>query len=96
MDNEKDIQQGYIIKNGVKAPVTTTTQTIDTVIVDSDGNETTFKIDFPKSTVTREQVNTAFGYGIATGHWVSRYGRPYTTIKSVRKVTTTKYVEPLD
>ena len=46
----QDIQQGYVEdEQGVRAPVQTTTQTLDVVCLDSYGNETTFKIDFPKT-----------------------------------------------
>lgn len=92
----QDIQAGYIEQDGVRAPVTSTTYTLDVLCVDSYGNETTFKIDNPKNDVTKAQTETVFNYAINTGHWVSKYGYAYQSIKTVKKVTTVKTVEALE
>ena len=79
----------------VKAPMQTTTDTLDVVCVDSYGNEYTFKLDKYKSNVTLAEVQTAFGYGINSGYWYSRAGYPFVSVKRASKVTTVKTTEAL-
>lgn len=79
----------------VKAPVQTTTNTLDVTCVDSYGNEYTFKLDNYKSTVTLSDVQTAFAIGINTGYWYSRAGYPFVSVKRASKVTLVKTTEAL-
>lgn len=78
----------------VKAQVHTFT--LDVVCVDTYGNEYTFKLDNPKSTVTLQNVQDAFNIGINSEHWYSRAGYQFTSIKRAAKVETFKQTTPLE
>lgn len=80
----------------VKAPVQTQTNTLDVVVVDTAGNEYTFRLDNFRSNVTLQEVQTAFAIGINSGYWYSRAGYSFVTVKRAAKVTNIKYTEVLE
>lgn len=80
----------------VRTTTQTTTNTLDVVCVDTYGNEYTFKLDNFKSNLSLETVQNAFAIGINSGHWYSRAGYQFVSVKRASTVTTMKYVTPLE
>lgn len=79
-----------------RATTQTETNTLDVVCVDTYGNEYTFKLDNFKSNLTLQNVQDAFDIGINSGHWYSRAGYQFVSVKRASTVVTMKYVTPLE
>ena len=68
----------------------TTVQTVDVKCIDSDGNQTTYKIDNPKNNITRLEIVNAFNYGIQNGIIKSSYDNPIVSVGTTSLSTSTK------
>jgi len=68
----------------------TIVQTLDVSTVDEDGKITTFKLDNFKENITKNQVISAFQYGINNGLLMSNYGSAIKSVGTVMKSTSTK------
>lgn len=73
------------------ATTTSTSSTLDIVLVDSQNYDSTFKINNPINSPTMAQIQEAYAYVIGTGHQYlySRQGNPFTTIARASKTQTT-------
>lgn len=80
----------------VRRTTQTETNSLDVVCVDSYGNEYTFKLDDFKTNLTLQTVQDAFNIGINSGHWYSRAGFQFESVKRASTVITMKYVTPLE
>ena len=84
-------------KTDIKAvPVSTTTNTVEVICVDSAANEYTFRIDNPKSNLTLQEVQNAFNIGINSNVWFSRAGYKFSSIKKAQTVYTVKQTTVLE
>lgn len=73
-----------------------TVNTLDITLADSQGKDTVFKIDNPKSTTTRQDVDNVFAPIIEAGILYSRYENPFTSVKAVQKSTVVTTIEELN
>lgn len=66
-----------------------TANTVDITLEDSQSYDTVFKINNPKSSITRQMIDDAFNPIIETGILFSKNENPFQRIKSAVTVQTT-------
>lgn len=64
--------------------------TLDVSTIDDDGRQTTFKIDDPKSNLTKNEVISAFNYAFSRNLLLSNYGAPIRSVGTTTISTSTK------
>lgn len=74
------------------AATTQVTRTVDITLTDSQGYDTTYKINNPVSNLTIQQVRAVYAPVISSEYLYSKAGYPYTQVTRaiVNEVTTVK------
>lgn len=74
------------------AATVTTVKTVDVTLTDSQGYDTTYKINNPISNITLSDIQSAYQPILTAGYLYSKAGFPFTAVVRaiVNEVTTTK------